>query len=197
MNNDKYKTANAATSNITEANKAISNIPVIYKSTVEKIVSKVKDARNEAQKSAGKINIGTNITGAKNAGKKAGRDFKSGFSLTSIIAEGFGALTSFVGKIKFFENGGFPDVGQMFIAREAGPELVGTIGSKSAVANNYQIENGIYRAVRQAMLEGRAYEKGGDLYITIKNDDGTTIEKVIKNYNEYMKRTGGKGGFIV
>lgn len=197
MNNDKYKTANAATSNITEANKAISNIPVIYKSTVEKIVNKVKDARNEAQKSAGKINIGTNITGAKNAGKQAGKDFKSGFSLTSIVAEGVGALTSFVGKIKFFENGGFPDVGQMFIAREAGPELVGTIGSKSAVANNYQIENGIYRAVRQAMLEGRAYEKGGDLYITIKNDDGTTIEKVIKNYNEYMKRTGGKGGFIV
>ena len=96
-----------------------------------------------------------------------------------------------------FASGGFPDVGQMFIAREAGPELVGTMNGRTAVANNYQIENGIYRAVRQAMLEGKAYEKGGDLYITIQNEDGSKIEKVIKNYNEYMKHTGGKGGFII
>ena len=45
--------------------------------------------------------------------------------------------------------------GQMFIAREAGPELVGTIGSRNAVVNNDQIVEsvslGVYRAVRDAM----------------------------------------------
>lgn len=49
-------------------------------------------------------------------------------------------------------------VGQMFIAREAGPELVGTIGGHTAVMNNNQIvasvSDGVYRAVRSAMGNG-------------------------------------------
>ena len=54
-------------------------------------------------------------------------------------------------KYKFgYADGGFPSMGQMFIAREAGPELVGTIGSRSAVVNNDQIVEsvsaGVYRA---------------------------------------------------
>lgn len=49
-----------------------------------------------------------------------------------------------------FASGGFPDTGEMFIAREAGPELVGTIGGKTAVANNAQIEAGIAAGVRDA-----------------------------------------------
>jgi len=54
-----------------------------------------------------------------------------------------------------FAQGGFPDQGQMFIAREAGPELVGNIGGRTAVANNDQIVEsvsaGVYSAVREAM----------------------------------------------
>lgn len=46
--------------------------------------------------------------------------------------------------------GGFPDVGQLFIARESGPELVGTIGGHTAVANNDQIERGIASGVEEA-----------------------------------------------
>ena len=50
-----------------------------------------------------------------------------------------------------FAAGGFPDVGQLFVARESGPEMVGTIGGRTAVANNDQITDGIYNAVRDAM----------------------------------------------
>lgn len=50
-----------------------------------------------------------------------------------------------------FAAGGFPDVGQLFVARENGPEMVGTIGGRTAVANNDQITDGIYNAVRDAM----------------------------------------------
>lgn len=51
-----------------------------------------------------------------------------------------------------FAAGGFPDVGQLFVAREDGrPEMVGTIGGRTAVANNDQITDGIYNAVRDAM----------------------------------------------
>lgn len=42
--------------------------------------------------------------------------------------------------------GGFPPVGELFVAREAGPELVGTIGGRTAVANNDQIVQGIASA---------------------------------------------------
>ena len=48
-------------------------------------------------------------------------------------------------------SGGFVDTGEMFIAREAGPELVGTIGNRTAVANNDQIVEGIANGVASAM----------------------------------------------
>lgn len=54
-----------------------------------------------------------------------------------------------------FAAGGFPQSGQIFLAREAGPEMVGTIGGRSAVANNDQIiagiKQGVYEAVTSAM----------------------------------------------
>lgn len=55
-------------------------------------------------------------------------------------------------------NGGFVSAGQLFIAREAGPEMVGSIGGKNAVANNGQIITGIQYGVASAMnsvLNGR------------------------------------------
>lgn len=47
-------------------------------------------------------------------------------------------------------SGGFVDSGQFFIAREAGPELVGRIGNRTAVANNDQIVAGIAAGVEDA-----------------------------------------------
>lgn len=60
-----------------------------------------------------------------------------------------------VGKLAIggYATGGFPTKGEMFIAREAGPELVGSIGSQTAVANNGQIIDGIRQGVAQAMME--------------------------------------------
>lgn len=52
--------------------------------------------------------------------------------------------------IPLFEDGGFVDQGQLFIAREAGAEMVGAIGRKTAVANNDQIVEGITAGVTVA-----------------------------------------------
>lgn len=52
--------------------------------------------------------------------------------------------------IPLFEDGGFVDQGQLFIAREAGAEMVGAIGRKTAVANNDQIVEGITTGVTVA-----------------------------------------------
>lgn len=50
-------------------------------------------------------------------------------------------------------DGGFVDEGQLFIAREAGAEMVGGIGRRTAVANNDQITDGIAQAVFDALAE--------------------------------------------
>ncbi len=59
-----------------------------------------------------------------------------------------------------FADGGYPATGELFIAREAGPEMVGTMGGHTAVANNQQIVEGIkagvYEAVRAAMPQNQS-----------------------------------------
>lgn len=56
--------------------------------------------------------------------------------------------------VKGYASGGFPDTGQLFVARENGiSEMIGQIGSSSAVANNDQIVEGISAGVRVAVSE--------------------------------------------
>lgn len=64
-----------------------------------------------------------------------------------------------------YASGGFPDEGQMFIAREAGPEMVGTIGGRTAVANNDQIVEGIRQGVFEAVS---AAMSGGQNDVNVK-----------------------------
>lgn len=61
-----------------------------------------------------------------------------------------GLRTISVPQIPMLANGGFVDQGQLFIAREAGAEMVGSIGRRTAVANNDQIVEGITYGVREA-----------------------------------------------
>ena len=96
-------------------------------------------------------------------------NLKKGNSLTYTITTG-------TKSISIRKDGGFVDAGQMFIAREAGPELVGNIGGRTAVANNDQIVEavaaGVYGAVSQAMYEANG--NGGNSRIVV-NLDGKTI----------------------
>ena len=68
-----------------------------------------------------------------------------------------------------FASGGFPDEGQLFISREAGPEMVGTIGGRTAVANNDQIvegiRQGVYEAVSAAMSSNGTNEPTVKVYL--------------------------------
>ena len=90
---------------------------------------------------------------------------------------------------KAYANGGFPAEGQMFVAREAGPELVGTIGSRSAVANNDQIvesvSKGVYRAVVQAMGQSN-----GSQVVEAKVNDKVLFEVVVDRNRRETMRTG-------
>lgn len=70
-----------------------------------------------------------------------------------------------VGGIPGFATGGFPDVGQLFFANEAGPELVGTIGGRTAVAPS----NDIVEAVRQGVYDAVTAANGnGNNDVSVK-----------------------------
>lgn len=99
------------------------------------------------------------------------------------------------GYVSTYATGGFPNVGEMFIARESGPEMVGTIGGHNAVANNSDIVSAVSQGVYNAVKAANG--NGGDLYLTIQNSDGTKITKIIKDYNRYMAQNGGRGGFNI
>lgn len=81
--------------------------------------------------------------------------------------------------------------GQLFVAREAGPELVGTIGGHTAVVNNDQIvasvSDGVYRAVRSAMGTG-----GQNVNVTFRVEgDPQRIFKITREQaREFTARTG-------
>ena len=107
-----------------------------------------------------------------------------------------GLKTINVPQIPLLAEGGFPDVGQMFIAREAGPELVGSIGGKTAVVNNDQIvesvSTGVYQAVVAAL--GSNNTDDGNTQIVI-NLDG---EKIYENQQKIARNRGynlGMGAF--
>ncbi len=73
------------------------------------------------------------------------------------VVPAFNARLVNIPHVPTFADGGFVDEGQLFIAREAGAEMVGRIGRKTAVANNDQIvesvSQGVYEAVQRASGE--------------------------------------------
>nr|DAZ10550.1 MAG TPA: minor tail protein [Caudoviricetes sp.] len=56
-------------------------------------------------------------------------------------------------KWNFYAEGGMPDMGELFVANEAGPEMIGRMGRQNVVANNNQITTGIRNAVVDAMVQ--------------------------------------------
>ena len=108
------------------------------------------------------------------SGQDIANDILNGNKTTGVLA-----TTS----VRQYELGGFPNQGQMFIAREAGPELVGTIGRKAAVANNDQIIEGIKQGVYTAVVEAN------------NGNNGRQLVNVYIGKGEYKKIYAGYGTY--
>lgn len=99
------------------------------------------------------------------------------------------ASSSTISNIGFYATGGFPSSGEIFVANEAGAEMIGTIGGRTAVANNNDIVNsvstGVYGAVSRAFSENSMNgNSGGDVYL-----DNTKVGRVVAKgvYTEGVK----------
>ena len=125
-------------------------------------------------------------------GQKIGEKIKSGIKsklgttikLTSSTGENMGSYS-----LKAYAGGGFPSVGDLFIANENGPEWISTMGGKSAVANQDQMTTGIrqaaYEGVSQALRENPQSHK---TEVNIGN------RKVYEGYGSYQTRQANKYG---
>lgn len=94
-----------------------------------------------------------------------------------------------------YAEGGFPEQGQMFIAREAGAEMVGNIGRRTAVANNDQIVAGIAGGVAEANEEQNVLlrEQNSLLRAILEKDSGVYLDgKNLTNSVEKYQRERGR-----
>lgn len=128
------------------------------------------------------------------------RDFANVMKSVNVSSAGIVSYSTVSKKtIPKFAAGGFPEQGQLFLAREAGAELVGAIGNRTAVANNQQIVQGISTGVSEANSEliniilaaaqqvVNAVERGGDIYM-----DGDKVGEKVTEYQNRQNRIYGK-----
>ena len=144
--------------------------------------------------------------------------FANGIKKTSRVLSGFKAkITSFADSIKkgakklkgffagkasggIYKNGRWAPVqtaavggsfnqGQMFIAREAGPELVGTIGGNTAVMNNDQIVASVAAGVAQAVASVMG-SNSNEVNVYLQGDAGTFFRVMQSKAIDYTRATG-------
>jgi len=102
--------------------------------------------------------------------------------------------------LKFYKNGGLPETGELFIANEAGPEMIGRMGNQSAVANTDQIVEGITRGVSNANSEEVALlRQQNSLLQAILERTGITTKSIysaVKSENDRIIKTTGRSQLV-
>lgn len=180
-----------------------------------KVTVESKGESKEKSKKTGK-NLKTNVksgigagleiaakisTNTKKLGKDFGKDFKEGLKSISIgLGEVSKAGKDVISRFKFYANGGLPSKGQMFIANEKGPELIGNIGGQSFVANQNQVmtmmSNALGVGISQAVqaLSGEISGSGSNkpVQITIQQvlDSKVVGQAFVEYHNGIVTQTG-------
>ena len=94
--------------------------------------------------------------------------------------------------IQNFAGGGGANSGQLFVAREAGPELVGTIGNRTSIMNNEQIVASVSAGVAQAVAQvmtGMDFG-GGGTNVYLEGDAAKFFRVVQQHAVDYTRATG-------
>lgn len=95
--------------------------------------------------------------------------------------------------IRSYASGGIINRGQLFRANESGPELVGSLDGKTAVANQSQVYNAMYDGIYRAMLRAMNMSGGnggGDIYLTAELDGDKVYSSVVKRNKSKYRQTG-------
>ena len=89
--------------------------------------------------------------------------------------------------LKWYASGGFPNTGELFMANENGPEMIGKMGSRNVVANNKQIAEGIENAVVRGLTKVMMANSYGQhdnipyiLHAVLKTEDNEVLAKAVE-----------------
>ena len=130
----------------------------------------------------------------KDSDKSAGTKVLESIKHTLWDLSPIGALVNLGKKIFGFASGGFPDAGQLFIAREAGAEMVGSLSGHTAVANNDQIVEGIREGVEAAMeRQNQLLRRQNELLQALLEKEGSA-EVNVSSFYQAVNRTNQRNG---
>lgn len=111
----------------------------------------------------------------------------NGFTARASITVATGLLDSL--RSHGFAEGGHPEVGQLFIARESGPELVGTMGGTPTVANNADIVAGIEAGVYNAFMRAEGGAGGSSTTeVNVYMDNEVVARAALRGQNSLNRR---------
>ena len=90
-----------------------------------------------------------------------------------------------------YAAGGFPSHGSLFVAGEAGSELVGHIGGRTEVLNQSQLASTMYSSVLSAMETALSKQRGySQQPIQVYLDGKVVFDNTRQRANEHFRRTG-------
>lgn len=189
---NKYNSAMGSFEDVSGSNKGLLGSLSIVKSAINSIISGIERLSN---------GVIRGINGMINALNKLSFDVPDW--VPAIGGKKFGLNLKTISEISIprFAEGGFPTTGQMFIANEAGPELVGNIGRRTAVANNEQIVASVSAGVAEANSEQTALlkEQNALLRALLEKEssvkiDGKDLTKSVEKYQRERGRVVITGG---
>lgn len=154
-----------------------------------------------------KVGIDGNSIGGKLANAIATGYKKVIKTVTGTLFNPIGTIASVAGEIKglfkanggiftgsswlpitAYAGGGTPSAGEMFMARESGPEMVGTIGGHTAVMNNDQIVASVSAGVYQAVVSAMGGQSDRPIVLNI---NGKEFAKA--TYSDYQEEGSRRG----
>lgn len=92
--------------------------------------------------------------------------------------------------IDWYAKGGFPNEGQLFVAREAGAEMVGSIGGRTAVANNQDIVTAVSKGVYSAVKDAMSGNGNAPVTVNLVVDGEVFYETIVSRNRNETYRTG-------
>ena len=116
--------------------------------------------------------------------------FSSGGVITKDFMSSFSAIPRYAG--------GTVNAGSMFIAGEAGPELVGHVGGRTEVLNESQLASVMQSAVAEGMQTAMSQMSGsGNVTVNVTlQGDARRIFEVVKSENNSRVMQTGKAQFL-
>lgn len=166
-------------------------------SSVQSMMSAVSNAVAQAQSMlSGAVSAASDaLDTVKDTVKNIGSTVKN--AITNVTKKSTSKTKSGLGGMTLRASGGFPDVGEVFIAREAGAEMVGSIGRRTAVANNDQIVAGIANGVAEANNEQNALLREQNRLLRALLEKDTDIDIDGKRVTEAVEKHQRERGRVI